>query len=131
MHIAMPDDSELLDREIPALDLRRSMAEKVSFGYSYADVSARLIRQWHFPLPIVDALQHQTAPFENDVYEPLAGVIHLATWRARCQEAGLSEKVMAVTFPGPVGEALGLDIDMVLQQDSFDWFVNRSANAVV
>ena len=78
-------------------------------------------RQWHFPQPIVDALEHQYAPFDNEVYEPLAGVIHLATWRARAKEAGLSDKALAVTFPGAVGEVLGLDIDMVLQQDPIDW----------
>jgi hypothetical protein len=55
------------------------------------------------------------------VYEPLAGVIHLATWRARAREAGLSDRALAVTFPGAVGEVLGLDIDMVLQQDPIDW----------
>ena len=72
---------------------------------------------------MVDALEHQFAPFENDVYEPLAGVIHLATWRIRAKEAGLPERGLAVTFPGAVGEVLGLDIDMVLQQDPFDWLV--------
>jgi hypothetical protein len=71
----------------------------------------------------VDALKHQDEPFENDVYEPLAGVIHLATWRARAKEADLSDKAMAVSFPGSVGEVLELDIDMVLQQDPIDWSV--------
>ena len=37
------------------------------------------------------------------------------------KEAGLTERGLAVTFPGEVGVALGLDIDMVLQQDPFDW----------
>ena len=78
-------------------------------------------RQWRFPLPIIDALEHQYAPFSNNVYEPLAGVIHLATWRARAREAQLNERALAVTFPGEVGEVLDLDIDMVLQQDPFDW----------
>ena len=41
--------------------------------------------------------------------------------RARAREANLSERAMAVTFPGEVGDVLGLDIDMVLQQDPFDW----------
>ena len=71
---------------------------------------------------MVDALEHQYAPFDNDVYEPLAGVIHLATWRERAREAELSDRELAVTFPWAVGEVLGIDIDMVLQQDSFDWF---------
>jgi hypothetical protein len=33
----------------------------------------------------------------------------------------MNERALAVTFPGSVGLALGLDIDMVLQQDPFDW----------
>ena len=37
------------------------------------------------------------------------------------KEAKMTERELAVTFPGSVGEALGLDIDMVLQQDPFDW----------
>jgi HD-like signal output (HDOD) protein len=121
MHVGMPEEVAVLDREVPPLDLRRARAEFKQFGYCYAQVGAAYVRRWQFPQTIVDALEHQYAPFENHVYEPLAGVIHLATWRARAREANLSERAMAVTFPGEVGEVLGLDIDMVLQQDPFDW----------
>lgn len=121
MHVGMPAEIALLDKELPPLDIKRARAEFKQFGYSYAQVGAAYVRRWQFPQPIVDALEHQYAPFENHVYEPLAGVIHLATWRARAREANLSERAMAVTFPGEVGEVLGLDIDMVLQQDPFDW----------
>jgi HD-like signal output (HDOD) protein len=121
MHVAMPEDVAALAREVPPLALRRAKVETRSFGFCYAQVGAGLARQWHFPQPMVDALEHQYAPFDNNVYEPLAGVIHLATWRARAKEAELSDRALAVTFPGPVGEVLGLDIDMVLQQDPIDW----------
>jgi HD-like signal output (HDOD) protein len=121
LHMAMPDEVAALDREVPPLDLRRAKAEVRTFGFSYGQVGAGFARQWQFPQPMVDALEHQYAPFTNQVYEPLAGVIHLATWRARAKEATLSDKDLAVTFPGPVGEVLGLDIDMVLQQDPIDW----------
>lgn len=121
MHLGMPDEIAALDREVPALDLRRAKAEWLRFGYCYAQAGAGFARQWKFPQPIVDALEHQDQPFESTVYEPLAGVIHLASWRARAKEANLSDKDMAVTFPGSVGEVLGLDIDMVLQQDPIDW----------
>jgi HD-like signal output (HDOD) protein len=129
MHMGMADELTELDQQTPVLDLRRAHVEKVAFGFCYAQVGAGLARQWHFPRPIVEALDHQDAPFENDEYEPLAGVIHLATWRARAEEAHLSEKALAVTFPGSVGEALELDIDMVLQQDPFDWFVHSSEHS--
>jgi len=121
MHIAMPDDMAALNSQLGPLDLRRAKAERARFGYCYATVGAGYARAWNFPTAMVDALEHQYAPFDNNVYEPLAGVIHLATWRARAKAAGLSERGMAVTFPGNVGVALGLDIDMVLQQDPFDW----------
>ena len=121
MHLAMPPSMATLDKEVLPLDLRRAKAERRGYGYCYAMVGAGLARQWHFPQPMIDALEHQYAPFDNNVYEPLAGVIHLAAWRARGKEAGLTERGLAVTFPGEVGVALGLDIDMVLQQDPFDW----------
>ena len=131
MHIGMPDEVALLDHEVPPLDLFRAHAEFQKFGYSYAQVSAGFARQWHFPQPVVDALEHQCAPFENDVYEPLAGVIHLASWRARAKEAGLSDRALAVTFPGPVGEVLELDIDMVMQQDPIDWSMQTPGRPLI
>lgn len=121
MHLGLPDDMAALDAVVKPLDLKRARAERLQLGYCWASVGAGYARMWGLPQPMVDALEHQYAPFENDVYEPLAGVIHLATWRARCKEAHLGEREMAVTFPGFVGEVLGLDIDMVLQQDPFDW----------
>ena len=121
MHLAMPEETALLSEKHDSLDMRRASAERHTFGYSYAAVSAGFARMWHFPQAMVDALEHQYAPFDNNVYEPLAGVIHLASWRARGKEAHMNERALAVTFPGSVGVVLGLDIDMVLQQDPFDW----------
>lgn len=121
LHISMPDETAVLDAEVAPLDLRRARAERRAFGFCYAQVGAGLARKWHFPQAMIDALEHQYAPFDNEVYEPLAGLIHLAAWRARAKEANLSERELAVTFPGAVGEVLLLDIDMVLQQDPIDW----------
>ncbi len=126
IHMGMPDEVAALDAETPPLDLRRAKVEKQYFGYCYAIVGAGLARQWHFPQAMIDALEHQPAPFQNEVYEPLAGIIHLATWRARAQEAGLSDRALAVTFPGQVGDVLQLDIDMVLQQDPIDWYAHTN-----
>jgi len=121
MHLAMPEEMAKLDAEVKPLDLRRAALERRDFDYCYASVGAGFARMWQFPTAMIDALEHQYAPFDNDAYEPLAGVIHLAAWRARGKEANLSERGLAVTFPGSVGVALGLDIDMVLQQDPSDW----------
>ena len=121
IQLAMPEAAALLNERCEPLDLRRVSVERSRLGYCYAAVSAGFARIWHFPPAMVDALEHQYAPFENQVYEPMAGVIHLASWRARCKQAKMNERGLAVSFPGTVGVALGLDIDMVLQQDPFDW----------
>ncbi len=121
MRMLMPTELASLDAEVPVLDARRAKAELKAFGYSYAEVGAGFARKWLFPESIIDALAHQDAPFRRDAYEPLAGVVHLAAWRARAKDAGLNQREMAVTFPGTVGEVLALDIDMVLQQDPIDW----------
>ena len=121
MHLAMPELIATMNQDVGPLDLKRAKTERRQLGYCYASVSAGYARLWNFPQTMIDALEHQYAPFENNVYEPMAGVIHLASWRARGKEAGLTERGLAVTFPGEVGVALGLDIDMVLQQDPFDW----------
>lgn len=127
MHAGMPAHMRDLDRATGLLDLRRAKAEQKIFGYAYGEVGAGLARTWQFPQPIVHALQYQHAPFDNDAYEPLAGVVHLASWRARGREAGLDEKELAVSFPDVVGLALNLDIDGVLQQDPIDWSSNADA----
>jgi HD-like signal output (HDOD) protein len=125
MHIGMPDEIATVDKSVSPLALGREKAEYRAFGYCYAQVGAGFARQWLFPQPIVDALEYQCEPFDNNAYEPLAGVIHLASWRARAREAKLSEQGMVSTFPGSVGDVLGLDIDMVLQQDPIDWTRRR------
>lgn len=121
MRMAMPAEMASLDLQVAPLDPRRARLERKRFEFDYGQVGAGLARQWVLPMVIVDAIEHQDAPFRNDAYEPLAGVIHLAAWRARAKHAGLNQREMAVSFPGSVGEVLALDIDMVLQQDPIDW----------
>lgn len=129
VHMVMPEAAAALNHQVAPFDLKRASAEHAAFGFNYAQVGAGLASKWHFPQVMVDALEHQYAPFEHDVYEPLAGLIHLATWRARARAANLSEHGLAVTFPGAVGDVLGIDIDMVLQEESFDWFAPRAGRA--
>nr|WP_315429676.1 HDOD domain-containing protein [uncultured Albidiferax sp.] len=121
MHIGMPQDMLALNQQLLPLDLRRARIEHKRLGFCYAEVGAGFARKWQFPDRIVDALQSQINPFHDEVYEPLAGLVHLATWRARANEIDMDENGLAVSYPGEVGLALGLDIDMVLQQDPIDW----------
>lgn len=110
-----------LDESCPVLEHRRAFAERQTFGFCYLDVSSALARQAQLPQMVCDALAYADAPFDNDACEPLAGVLHLAQWRARANQLGLQKNALTVTFPSLVADMLGLDIDMVLQQDPIDW----------
>lgn len=121
IHLAMPERAQSLNTLVSPVDLRRAKLEQRILGYAYGQVGAALALRWGLPAFVVDAIGWQHTPFDNQLYEPLAGVVHLAAWRARAIEAGLGEREMAVSFPDQVGLALGLDIDMVLQQDPIDW----------
>lgn len=131
MCVGMPGELVTLAQDAPPLSLKRAKAERKLLGYCYADVGAAFAQSWQFPQAIVDALGHQHAPFENGVYEPLAGVLHLAAWRARANEAGMSAQELVDNFPDAVGLALAIDFDMALQQDAIDWTSSHEAIVLV
>lgn len=131
MHVGLPKEMAALKRQVPMFSLKRAAAEQKMLGFSYADVGAGFVQSWLFPQPIVDALQHQCRPFENDVYEPMAGILHLAVWRARAREADYTVQDLIDSFPDVVALALGIDIDMALQQDPIDWTSKTEVEVLV
>jgi len=120
MRSAMPE-AVALDATCAPLHLKRLRTERRVLGFGYTQVGAGVASQWHFPTVMVDALAFAHAPFVRNTYEPLAGVLHLAIWRATTRQARYAPNALAVSFPSLVAEVLGLDIDMVLQQDPVDW----------
>jgi HD-like signal output (HDOD) protein len=127
MHLGMPDQMGWLNDRVKPLSPKRAKAEQHLLGYCYAQVGAAFAKRWEFPRTIVDALEHQCAPFEGEVCEPLAGVLYLATWRARAQEEGLSETQIADSFPYDVAAMLEIDIDEVLQREPINWTTNQES----
>jgi len=131
MHIAMPDLISPLDMGTPPLDLNRAQAEMSVFGYTYAQVGAGMAEKWQFPTVIVSALNNQISPFEGEAYDPLGGVLHLASWRARAEEIQLDENGLVATFPDLVGLSLGLDLDSVLGKDPSEWSFSQALGAFI
>jgi len=129
MHIAMPDEVMPLDMGTSPFDLNRAAAEKARFGYTYADVGAGMAEKWQFPPEMVSALANQVEPFEGETYDPLGGILHLASWRARAEEIQLDERGLVATFPDMVGLTLGLDLDSVLGKDPSEWSFSQALGA--
>ncbi len=118
MHVGMPNEMFKLDETVAPLAIKRVETEFELFGYTYADVGAALARSWRFPKSIINAIEYQRAPFDNDLYEPMAGVIHMAAWRARAAELRQSRDDLIHTYPDEVGELLTLDPDLLM--DDFE-----------
>jgi HD-like signal output (HDOD) protein len=131
MHIAMPDLIGPIDMGTPPLDLRRAEVERSALGYTYAEVGAGMAEKWQFPPTIVSALKNQISPFDGDAYDPLGGVLHLASWRARAEEIQLDDSGLAATFPDMVGLTLGLDLDSVLGKDPTEWSFSQALGAFI
>lgn len=131
LHLRDPQGCRTVATVAGPLDLRRAKAERRVWGYDYAAVSAAMARKWRFSTEFVDTLSCHSAPFDGEAHEPLAAVLHLASWRARAREAGLSQRELAATFPGEVGLVLEMDMDTVLQQDPIDWKAQPNAGEYV
>lgn len=117
MHAGMPEAMVDLDQRVPMLALNRPQAERDLFGYSFAEVGAALASEWHFPSSMIDAIEHQVRPFDKDVHEPIAGVVHIASWRSRAEELSLGGDALIKTYPGSVGLVLGIQPDILVGED--------------
>lgn len=110
-----------IDKEAGMWDPRRPRLELRTWGYSANSATAALLRQWNFPPDVVAAIQAMEAPMASEQFDPMAGVLHLAVWCNRVKNSGWSERNMADAFPVDVALALGIDVDVVLQQEGADW----------
>ncbi len=109
MHAAMPEKMLAVSRVAGGFDPRRSDVERHSFGYSFPQVGARLAELWRFPNAYPAALKAWNEPLELAEFDRLAAVVHVAAWRARCDENGLDPEELAGTLPLQVLDALELD----------------------
>jgi putative nucleotidyltransferase with HDIG domain len=109
MHAGMPEQMLQVDKLASPLDARRIAMERNSFGYSFANVGAELARQWRFPSTFVDAIANFPEPLNAEPFDPVAGVIHLAVWRARAEHNSLTAEELAATLPADVCKKMGLN----------------------
>ncbi|MET1114672.1 MAG: HDOD domain-containing protein [Comamonas sp.] len=121
IQLRAPQHAAALQVRSAPLALERAFEEQAAWGLAYPQVTAGLARQWQWPAALVDGLAQMQQPLQGAASEPLAGLLHLAVWRVRARLAALGERELAVTFPAETGLALGLDMDMVLQQAPIDW----------
>ncbi|MCG2585640.1 HDOD domain-containing protein [Massilia sp. TS11] len=116
MHAAMPEQAMQLDKTALPLSHGRFDAEQAAFGYTFADVGAELANRWKFPPVFASTIRAFPAPQGESGIDRMAALIHLAAWRARCDEAHASREDMLAQFPSAVAGALGLSEAALLDE---------------
>jgi HD-like signal output (HDOD) protein len=140
LHRAMPEQMAALDAAVPVFDLRRAAEEKKLLGYSYAEVGGAFARAWKLPSLFSDVMeQHAELRLPADSsptdaptlsrQDTVAAMVHLASWRARAQEANLSFSDLLASFPQGVAQALQLDSQQVLDAKAIDWTSQQEAQS--
>ena len=116
MHAGMPEQAMQVDKIAGALDSHRLSTEQTSFGYDFSDVGAELALRWKFPEPFSAAIRAFPQPLDQQPFNPMAGIIHLASWLARSSENKLTQEEIHATCPRSVASRLGLDPDTMLKE---------------
>lgn len=116
MHAGMPEQTLQIDKIAGALDSRRVDVERNSFGYDFYDVGAELAKRWRFPENFSVAIKGSFDPLGQEPFEPVAAIVHIASWCARANESGFSADEKEATFPVEVARKLGIHPDRILNE---------------
>jgi HD-like signal output (HDOD) protein len=83
-------------------------AERESFGFSFADVGGALARHWNFPEDFAAAIERSAEPLAYATADALHGIVHVAAWVSRAEEAQLDQAQRAEDFPQAVADKINL-----------------------
>lgn len=114
MHMGIPETMQAIDQRLGVFELERGRAEYLALGYSYAEAGGALAQHWRLPRLLVHAIEQHADPMEHDPLDPLAAVVHLASWRARLLLSGNRSDDLIHTYPDALGEVLELDPDLLV-----------------
>ena len=120
-HTPQPAQMLVERMELGPWDPLRPYWEEKNLGYTAAQAGACLLQQWGLPNSLTRLIGDLEHPLDMPEFDPLVAVLHLAVWVQRGYYSHWPEKEMVRNFPIEVALAVGLDMDVVLQQEAPDW----------
>ncbi len=116
IHSGMADQAMELDKTIGTYDPTRLVAEDEAFGFNFSQVGAELALRWKFPDVFPDTIRDYPDPLRATTLSRMAGVVHLAVWRARGEALQLDAEGLATTLPAETAQKLGMTADELLKE---------------
>lgn len=111
IQLLLPSESKKITAAVEAGG-KRIEVEQAMLGYNYTDVGAELASRWKFPEDIVQGIKEHDHPLESD--NPLAGLIHLASYIYHSQKQGMGDKAILEGFPKDVAQSINMDTEQAL-----------------
>lgn len=115
IHSGMADQAQELDKTVGTYDPTRLAAEDEAFGFNFSQVGAELALRWKFPDVFPDTIRDFPDPLGPATLSRMAGVVHLAVWRARGEALHLDADALAATLPADTAQKLGITADELLK----------------
>jgi len=114
LHQRLPERMAHMDSSAALFDLHRFQVERRLLGFSYAEAGSRLASHWHFPNSFIQAVLSAPEPLAAPPFDPVGGLVHLATWRVWADARGLSGETILADWPEAIGNALNLSRETAL-----------------
>ena len=115
IHILLPEECAEMQKVVDK-GARNVDIEKNYLGFDFSEAGAELAHRWKFPEAIVKGIRYQLNPLEADVFPRLAGVINIAMYINKMNDAGADSAAILANFPSALANKLGINLVEMMEK---------------
>jgi len=115
IHILLPNECAEMQKVVDK-GARNVDIEKNYLGFDFSEAGAELAHRWKFPDAIVKGIRYQLDPHEAATFPRLAGVISIALYINKMNEAGADSAAILANFPNTLATELGINLVKMMEK---------------
>lgn len=115
IHILLPAECAEMQKVVDK-GARNVDIEKNYLGFDFSEAGAELAHRWKFPEAIVKGIRYQLDPHEAEDFPRLAGVISIALYINKMNEAGADSAAILANFPNTLATDLGINLVKMMEK---------------
>lgn len=115
IHILLPNECAEMQKVVDK-GARNVDIEKNYLGFDFSEAGAELAHRWKFPDTIVKSIRYQLDPHEAELFPRLAGVVNIALYINKMNEAGADSAAILASFPNSLATELGINLVKMMEK---------------
>jgi HD-like signal output (HDOD) protein len=115
IHILLPAECAEMQKVVDK-GARNVDIEKNYLGFDFSEAGAELAHRWKFPDTIVKSIRYQLDPHEAEFFPRLAGVVNIALYINKMNEAGADSAAILASFPNNLATELGINLVKMMEK---------------